>query len=211
MITPSFDAPRVAVLVAHPDDETLWCGGTLLLHRASQKLIGAVCRASDPDRAPKFARAAAALGATSGMADLDDGPEQVPLEPDALRAALRALLRDRAFDLVITHSPRGEYTRHIRHEEVAAAVLEMWCGGQIQSSELWLFAYEDGKRSHLPRAISTADLALDLPQDVWLEKARLITDVYGFDRESWEASVTPRREAFWRVSSKSDGLLRVQR
>ncbi len=209
MTAPSLDAARVAVLVAHPDDETLWCGGTLLLHPAPEKMIGALCRASDSDRAPKFARAVTALGAKCGMMDLDDGPEQLPLDRGALRNALRSLIGERGFDLVITHSPRGEYTRHVRHEEVGAAVLEMWRDGELRANELWLFAYEDGQRSHLPRAVSTADLTLDLPDELWSQKARLITDVYGFASESWEARVTPRREAFWRVTSTSDALARL--
>jgi hypothetical protein len=36
-----------------------------------------------------------------------------------------------------------------------------------------------------------------LDGEVWLEKLRLITDVYGFGRDSWEARTTPREEGFW--------------
>ena len=54
---------RAAVIVAHPDDETLWCGGTILLHPDWAWEVVSLCRASDPDRAPKFGRALDALGA----------------------------------------------------------------------------------------------------------------------------------------------------
>ena len=47
---------------------------------------------------------------------------------------------------------------------------------------LWLFAYEDGDRAYLPRVRDDADRRDVLPDDVWLEKRRLITDLYGFRR-----------------------------
>ena len=45
-----------AVIVAHPDDETLWGGGVILSRPAWWWTIVTLCRGSDPDRAPKFAR-----------------------------------------------------------------------------------------------------------------------------------------------------------
>jgi len=48
--------PRAAVVVAHPDDETLWCGGYILTHPEFLWRIVTLCRAVDPDRAPKFRR-----------------------------------------------------------------------------------------------------------------------------------------------------------
>jgi len=44
----------VALIVAHPDDETLWAGGTILSHPAWTFLIVFLSRKSDTDRAPKF-------------------------------------------------------------------------------------------------------------------------------------------------------------
>ncbi len=194
------------MLVAHPDDELLWCGGALLMNRGWKAFVATLCRGSDPDRSAKFARVAQQLGADGAMADLDDGPEQLPLERTLVRATLGSLIAERSFELVITHAPRGEYTRHLRHEEVSAAVLEMWSEGELGASQLWLFAYDDGDRQYLPRAIPNADLALTLPDEVWREKARLITEGYGFAQDSWEARVTPRSEAFWRVGSRADAL-----
>ena len=195
------ESARVAVLVAHPDDEVLWCGGTLLMNPGWTKYVATLCRGGDPDRSRKFARVVEELDARGRMADLDDGPEQSPLDPELVQSTLRSLLAEQRFDLVLTHAPRGEYTRHLRHEEVSAAVHRLWSQGELGGAELWLFAYDDGQRSHLPRAIPDADLTLALPHEIWLEKARLISEVYGFAADSWEARVTPRSEAFWRARS----------
>lgn len=190
---------KAVVLVAHPDDETLWAGGTLLMHGGWTTFVGTLCRAGDIDRAPKFFRALDRLGANGAMADLDDGPAQVPLEDAQVRAALRSLVPSKHFDLVLTHAPKGEYTRHLRHEEVSRSVFRMWACGEIQSQELWLFAYEDGNGHYLPRAEETADVLVELPDEVWAIKRRLLTEIYGFVPESWEVQTTPRREAFWRL------------
>ena len=141
------------------------------------------------------------LRAQGAMADLDDGPDQFPLADDAVEGALLQCLASRRFDRIMTHSPLGEYTRHRRHEEVARAVLRLWLRGMLSAPELWLFAYDDDNASRLPRAIDDADIVRELSSDVWQRKHRLITGEYGFAETSWEARVTPKIEAFSRISS----------
>jgi LmbE family N-acetylglucosaminyl deacetylase len=187
---------QAAVVVAHPDDETLWCGGLILSHPDWRWWIVTLCRASDPDRTPKFRRVLAFLGADGEMADIDDEPDQKPLDHETLCQTLLSLLHDRQFDLVITHGPTGEYTRHRRHEECCRAIVELWKNGHIHAGELWLFAYEDGGGAHLPRVNDGADLRFVPDEGVWREKRRLITELYGFAGNSWEARCTPREEGF---------------
>jgi len=191
----------VAVLVAHPDDETLWAGGTLLSETTWSPLVCCACRRHDPDRAPKFQHVLAQLRAQGAMADLDDGPEQSPLGDEQVERALLECLPSRQFDLVLTHSPRGEYTRHARHEEVARAVLRLWLRGTLSAAELWLFAYDDEGGNRLPCAIANADIVHELSDELWRRKHALITEGYGFAELSWEARVTPRSEAFFRVTT----------
>ena len=188
---------RAAVVVAHPDDETLWCGGYILAHPEFDWRIVTLCRASDPDRAPKFRRVLEQLGAVGEMADLDDEPDQVPLPIEQILETTARLLAGSSYSLILTHGPKGEYTRHRRHEECCRSVVELWQSGSIDTERVWLFAYEDGGRAYLPRVRENADRRDILIESVWLEKRRLITDVYGYGTDSWEAQVTPQEEGFW--------------
>lgn len=186
-----------AVIVAHPDDETLWVGGTILMCPEVEWTIITLCRQSDPDRAPKFFKALQHLHAKGAMGDLDDGPEQVPLSQLEIERTLLSLLPHRTFDLTITHGPYGEYTRHLRHEETSKAVAVLWENKHIKSRQVWMFAYEDGGKNYLPRPIKGAHRKTTLPENIWNEKYRIITDIYGFSPDSFEALTTPRQEAFW--------------
>lgn len=190
-------SPTGAVIVAHPDDETLWAGGLILSRPDFDWYIACLCRQSDPDRSPRFSAVLQRYGARGAMADLDDGPQQLPLAPDLVEKEVLHILPAHSFDLIVTHAPRGEYTRHRRHEEVSRAVLNLWEKGLLRSPDVYLFAYEDGGGKHLPRAIPSAHHVLQLPAELQAEKQHLITQVYGFAPVSWEARTTPRTEAFW--------------
>ena len=188
---------KIAVIVAHPDDETLWTGGTILLHPHWEWFIISLCRANDPDRAPKFQRVLDIFHAKGNMGDLDDGPEQNPLDEDLVKTTILQLLPERQFDLLITHDPAGEYTRHFRHEETSRAVIDLWYEKKISAQQIRTFAYEDGGKSYYPKPIKTADIFLELPKEIWKKKYQIITETYGFEKNSFEAQTTPHTEAFW--------------
>lgn len=199
------------VIVAHPDDETLWAGGTILSHPLWNWHIVTLCRASDADRAPKFYRAMRDLGAAGKMADLDDGPDQKPLDEAAVTRTIMDLLPTQRFDLVVSHDPAGEYTRHLRHEEVSRAVIALWFAGGIFTSELWMFAYEDGGKRYYPRPIRSAPLYHVLSEPVWQTKYRIITGTYGFPPDGFEAQTTPRAESFWRFTDPAEARAWLER
>jgi LmbE family N-acetylglucosaminyl deacetylase len=193
------DTLNVCIIVAHPDDETLWAGGIILMHPRWRCFIFSLCRSSDPDRAPKFKQALSNLGATGTMADIDDGPEQYPLFLQELPHTIVTGIDPLLYDLILTHGSKGEYTQHRRHEEVSQAVLELVRSGKIRCRELWQFAYEDGDGQYAPRADAQASFSVTLPDDICKRKYKIITEIYGFAPESWESRVTPRTEAFRRI------------
>jgi len=196
----------VAVIVAHPDDETLWTGGTILSHPSWKWFIMTLTRKSDAERAGKFYKALKILGAEGVMGDLDDGPEQKPLKEMELEETILQLLPPLKYDLIISHQPAGEYTRHLRHEETAKAVISLWNSGKITTKELWMFAYEDGGKQYLPRAVKTDTLFNVLSEETWQKKYRLITETYGFNKNSWEAETTPKEEAFRKYTNSVDAM-----
>ena len=188
---------KCAIIVAHPDDETLWAGGTMLMHPECKWTVVTLCRASDPDRAPKFHKAVETLNATGVMGDLDDGPDQSPLPARQVQNTIIELLPGGVYDLVMTHGLWGEYTRHLRHEETGKAVVALWNAGRLSAKEVWRFAYEDRGGQYLPRAVADADIRTRLPEGIWQQKYDIITRIYGFAPDSFEAKATPRDEAFW--------------
>jgi len=186
----------VAVIVAHPDDETLWAGGTIISHPSWKWFIISLTRKSDADRSVKFFKALNILRASGTMGDLDDGPEQKPLDKNEVEDTILQLLPSEYYDLVISHHPNGEYTRHLRHEETGRAVINLWHSGKISARELWIFAYEDGDKQYHPRALKTETLYKVLPEKTWQKKYAIIKNTFGFNEKSWEAETTPKEESF---------------
>jgi LmbE family N-acetylglucosaminyl deacetylase len=205
-----FAADRAVVIVAHPDDETLWCGGLILEHPDTEWHVVGLCRGDDPDRAPRFDAAMTYLGAAGTLGTLDDGPDQHPLPPAAVASTILTLCPPRAFDLALTHGPLGEYTRHRRHEECGRAAVDLWASGQLRAPAFWMFAYEDGGRAYPPRPRRDADRRFALAEHTCARKRHLIERVYGFAPTSWEAEAVTDVEGFWCFDTASDAVQRIR-
>jgi len=67
------------VIVAHPDDETIWMGGSLIKNCVIEKdwkvEIISLCRKNDAERAEKFFKVCSFLNAKGFISDLDDSED----------------------------------------------------------------------------------------------------------------------------------------
>ena len=192
---------KVALIVAHPDDETLLAGGTILSHPSWDWFIVSLSRGGERDHARKFLQALEQLGAKGATGDLDTGDDQKPLDEAEVKQTILSLLPEHYFDLIISHHPAGEYTNHIRHNETGKAVILLWHSGKISAAEFWAFAYEDGKKSYLPKPIESAGIYKVLTRRIWKKKQSIITEIYGFDPNSFGGETTPMAESFWPYTS----------
>ena len=187
---------KVLVIVAHPDDETIWAGGTLLKNKSNWDItIISLCRKDDPDRAPKFKRVCKEYGAKSFISDLDDeeGGELKEITLNEITTRVNQLLPEKKYDYIFTHGENGEYG-HVRHKDVHDAVFKILKEKKLSCKELWLFSYREEK--DFCRNDEKADKFINLKDDYYFRKKDLITNLYGFSKESFESICCRNIESF---------------
>lgn len=180
------------MVVAHPDDETLWMGGTILKNINNwDTTIISLCRAKDPDRAPKFHKVCKILNAKCFISDLEDEKLNKINLSEVKKRIKKFAGND--YDLVFTHGATGEYG-HVRHIDVHNAVKNMISRREIKCKELWCFDYTN--RGSVCVANSKPDKFIKLERVYLLKKRELIHDVYGFNKKSFEYLCIKKSEAF---------------
>jgi hypothetical protein len=101
---------RSAIVVAHPDDETLWCGGYPLRYPGDWTVLCCSVPRIDPIRAIKFFDACAILGVCGDVLPFTESqPNEALGHLDKLDLS--------GFDLILTHNAAGEYG-HRHHQSV---------------------------------------------------------------------------------------------
>lgn len=188
---------KCLVVVAHPDDETIWMGGYILCHPSWEWTILSLCRASDQDRAPKFHLVCKALGAKGVIADLDDEDRLTQDRAARLAKKIIADLDLGSFDLVFTHGKNGEYG-HARHKSVHQAVKESVGSGKLSAGILYGFNYAKTtrKKYSLMAARPDSDFIYPLTDKVYKKKKKIMSEIYGFDPNGIDTSYCTNPEAF---------------
>jgi len=125
------------VIVAHPDDETLWAGATI----AAETGAGVLCLTNRSVRARRsaFQSAMSDLGAVGVILDVPDRRSEPPTasDSDRMAAAVRHVLLSCPSAPVVTHGPEGEYG-HVMHQRVSAVVTTV---AEDLGADLWYFDF----------------------------------------------------------------------
>src|SRR3989344_9369147 len=180
------DSGLALVIVAHPDDETIWMGGTILMHPEIQWTIISLCRRSDMDRYPRFQKVCAAYGARCQMGDLeDDGQLNIRESVPIAKQIIREFTENNSFDYIFTHALDGEYG-HPRHKGAARAVRQLFAAGGLRARRIFHFAYTLDKIKNIPVTKAKSDIVVKLPENIFRKKKYLIQNEYGFQSSAFE-------------------------
>ena len=60
------------------------------------------------------------------MGELDDDRAQKPVESNFIESILMELLPVKHYDMIVTYNPKGEYTKHLRHDEIGQTMMHLW-------------------------------------------------------------------------------------
>lgn len=185
------------IIIAHPDDETIWLSGVIMLNPKINWTVLCLSRAADADRAPKFARVAKKLNFKFFQENLDD-LETLPFQKHVKLAKelIRKNIGKTEFDFIITHGTNGEYG-HRDHKSIHEAVADLAARGVLKTKTVLFLHYKKPKK-RIPLLVprNRPDLIVELPKEIYQEKINLMSNIYGFAPNGIDTSYCTKVEAF---------------
>ncbi|MFH1822745.1 MAG: PIG-L family deacetylase [Patescibacteria group bacterium] len=186
------------VVVAHPDDETIWMSGFILKHPQMSWTIFSLCRASDPDRAPKFLRVCKQYNARAIIEDLeDDGKLNLKQTLPIIKKLILQRIKNKKFDYIFTHGFNGEYG-HPRHIGVYRVVSQLVKEQALKPKAVFYLNYTKKSRKKFAPlfAKKNSNLLLKLTNQKFAQKKKIMTDIYGFAPNNIDVNYCTNPEAF---------------
>jgi len=185
------------VIVAHPDDETVWMGGAILLQKDIKWTIFSLCRKYDKDRAPKFKKVCRLYGAEALISDLeDDDIMSIKQSLPEIEKRILKELKKKKFTYIFTHGYNGEY-RHKRHIGVHLVVKKLVEKRILKCDKLFFFAYKLNPKKRVVYQTKKPDLVFNLSREILKKKKDIIKNLYGFSKNSFENLSCLAKETFY--------------
>ena len=183
---PDFQKYRKLMIVAHPDDESLWGGAHLL---DGDYFVVCLTNGNNPIRRAEFYNALKEYGCKGFMFSYPDveGGKRSDWSRDREQIVrdINAFLTCKDWNLIATHNPRGEYG-HIQHQMTSNLVTAVY-RNRYQGNKLFYF----GKYYKYLDLLKIKNQLTSIPEFKLQRKTQIIDTVYRSQDVKWDKHMMP--------------------